>query len=125
MPSQTETLHDGGFVLSLANRNRSLENVLIESGQDLEAGTVLGKNADNRYVAHDATNTDGSDVAVGILYANVNTSSTGTNAHTEATMVARDAEVNENEITWADGRGPTNADANAKTALEALGIRFR
>lgn len=125
MPSNTETLHDGGFILSMANRNRSLEEVTIEQGQDLEAGTVLGVNADGVYRAHDATNTDGSEVAVGILYANVDTTTAGTNKDTIATMVARDAEVNKNEITWADGRGESNDDDTAKAALEALGIRFR
>lgn len=39
----TETTHAGGFILSLANRNRSLENMKLNTPQNLAAGTVLGQ----------------------------------------------------------------------------------
>lgn len=38
-----ETTHAGGFILSLANRNRSLENMKLNTPQSLAAGTVLGQ----------------------------------------------------------------------------------
>lgn len=42
MSTLTETTHAGGFILSLANRNRSLENATLASGNNLTAGAVLG-----------------------------------------------------------------------------------
>lgn len=38
-----EKVHPFGFVISKANLNRSLDNAVLLSGQDLDAGTVLGK----------------------------------------------------------------------------------
>ena len=43
MPTIEETTHAGGFILSEANGNRSRENGIINAGQDLAAGTVLGR----------------------------------------------------------------------------------
>lgn len=43
MPTLIETTHAGEFILSEANGNRSREEVTILTGQDLVAGTVLGK----------------------------------------------------------------------------------
>jgi len=43
MPTLNETTHAGGFILSEANGNRSRENGVLNSGQDLAAGTVLGQ----------------------------------------------------------------------------------
>lgn len=39
----TETTHAGGFILSEANGNRSRDNGILITGQDLAAGAVLGK----------------------------------------------------------------------------------
>ncbi len=39
----TETTHAGGFILSEANGNRSRANGTLNLGQDLAAGTVLGR----------------------------------------------------------------------------------
>lgn len=125
MPSNAENPHDGGFVLSLANRHRSLENYTIESGQVLVAGTVVALNVDSRVNALDPTGTDGSEVAIGILYNTIDTSSTGLNKHSTAAVVVRDAEVNAEEITWPDGVGSSNENSGAKTVLQNAGIRFR
>lgn len=43
MTTFTEKTHTGGFVLSLANGNLSMENGVLNSGQNLAAGTVLGR----------------------------------------------------------------------------------
>lgn len=43
MPTLTETLHAASFIASEANGTLSREKVTILSGQDLLAGTVLGK----------------------------------------------------------------------------------
>lgn len=39
----TETTHAGGFILSEANGNRSRENGVLNAGQHLTAGAVLGR----------------------------------------------------------------------------------
>jgi hypothetical protein len=54
--SLTETTHAGGFILSEANGNRSRENGTLNSGEDLQAGTVLGRLLTGT-VAEDAGNT--------------------------------------------------------------------
>jgi hypothetical protein len=93
----TESPPAGSFILSLANRNRSLENVTILSGQNLQAGAVLGKVASSgKYVAFDNDATDGSQTAAGILLAPCDASE----GDKQAAIVAREAEVNEHELVW-------------------------
>lgn len=43
MATLTETTHAGGFILSEANGNRSRENGILNAGNNLEAGAVLGR----------------------------------------------------------------------------------
>lgn len=43
MTTLTEPYHAGEFVVSLANNTRSLETVTLKMGEDLGAGTVLGR----------------------------------------------------------------------------------
>ena len=43
MASNTEGKHRAEFVQSLAQGNRSIENVTIKSGQNIQAGEVLGR----------------------------------------------------------------------------------
>jgi hypothetical protein len=70
-----------------------------------------------KYVAYNQDGVNGSEIAAGILYDNVN----ATAADVESVIVARDAEVNGAELTW-----PADIDAGEKTAavaqLAALGI---
>lgn len=42
MTTITERLHAGGFIISKAMGNRSLDNATLLSGQNLKAGTVVG-----------------------------------------------------------------------------------
>ena len=57
MATETEVLpHDGGFIVSEANGNRSREEVILTTG-DLVAGTVLGRITAANTVAADAGNT--------------------------------------------------------------------
>ena len=41
--AKTETSHAGGFAISLAPGHRSVENAVLNAGQNLAAGTVLGR----------------------------------------------------------------------------------
>jgi hypothetical protein len=43
MTEKVETLHAAGFLISEANGNRSRDNGILVTGQNLGAGTVLGK----------------------------------------------------------------------------------
>lgn len=45
MTELVEKLHAGGFIISLPNGNRAVDNGVLVAGQNLAAGTVLGKTA--------------------------------------------------------------------------------
>lgn len=116
----TETTHAGDFILSEANGNRSRDNVTIVSGQDLAAGTVLGKiTASGKYTAYNNAAANGSEVAAGVLYAAVDASA----ADKAGVAIVRDAEVNSDQLGWSGG------DSTAITAgtadLKAVGIIVR
>lgn len=116
-----ESPHAGGFILSLANGFRSIDNVTIAANQKLEAGTVLGKvTATGHYVAYDNDNTNGSQAAAGILLHPIDT----TGGTKQAAIVARDAEVNEHELVWDEDNGTSDILAGIAD-LKALGIIVR
>lgn len=95
MSSITESGHAGGFLLSEAAGQRSREKVTIASGQNLGAGTVLGKiSGDGTYAIYDNDASDGTQTAVAILFADCDAS----DGEQEATVIARDAEVNGEEL---------------------------
>lgn len=117
----TEQPHAGGFILSLANGHRSLSNVTILSGEVLKAGTVLGKiTSSGKYVAYDNGGTDGRQTAAAIVIHAVDAS----DSDVDAAVVARDAEVNVNELEW-DEENNTAAIAAGVTDLLAVGIIAR
>lgn len=118
MTSITETGHAGGFILSEANGNRSREEATIVSGQNLGAGAVLGKiSASGKYTAYDDGAGTGEQTAVAVLYADCDASG----GDTQATIVARDAEVNGEEIVFASGVD----EAGAVVDLAGVGIIVR
>lgn len=107
----TEGNRKAEFLVSEANdyRARDEATVTVATGGDV-AGTVLGKiTATGKFVRHDAGAGDGSEVAVAVLFANHTTA-----GDTTATIIARDAEVNGEKLTYAVG-----ADAAAITATNA------
>ncbi len=117
----TESTRPGEFIIAEANGSISREAVTIVSGQNLVAGTVVGKiTASGKYTAYDDDNADGSQTAAGILYAAVDASG-GDKA---GVIIARHAEVIDAQLVWA----ATN-DAGDKTAgkadLAALDIILR
>ncbi len=120
MTTQTEGKHAGGFLLSEAGGKRSREKITVASGQDLVAGQVVGKlTSGGKYVAVDQALSDGSQTAIGVLWDNVD----ATDGDVEATIIARDAEVNGNELTYS-GQSPTEV-ATCITELAAVGIIVR
>lgn len=121
MTTFTEAARAGEFIIAEGNGSISREEVTILSGQNLAAGTVVGKvTASGKYIAYDDDNADGSQAAVGILYAAVDASA----ADKKGVIIARHAEVADSLLVWAG----TN-DAGDKTAgkadLAALDIIIR
>ena len=118
MSSITESGHAGGFLLSEAAGQRSREKVTIASGQNLGAGTVLGKiSGDGTYAIYDNDASDGTQTAVAILFADCDAS----DGEQEATVIARDAEVNGEELIFASGVD----EDGAVTDMASAGIIVR
>lgn len=88
--------------------------VMIATNKNLAKGTVLGKvTASNHYAAYSAANSDGTEKAVGVLAEAVNTTSTGTNAATEAPMITGDAYLRTSKLTGWDAAAA--GDLGART----------
>lgn len=110
-----EGKHTAEFLLSEGNGSISREvGELAANVAAIPAGTVLGKvTATGRLVPYTNAASDGSQTAVGVLYANAAISA----APRDVTYIARSAEVTGVEL--------TGADAAALTDLAALGIVVR
>ncbi len=126
MPNvKTETRHNGEFLMSEAEGKRSRENGTLVAGQNLVAGTVLGRiTSGGKLAAANNDASDGTEVSVGILLNTTDASSTGTNADTAVAYIARDAEVNGNCLVFASSEDSGDITAN-KADLAALGIIIR
>lgn len=110
-----EGKHTGEFLLSEAHNFRSRENIVIAAAAAaLPTGTLLGKiTASGKHVAYADGASDGSQTAVGILYA----TAPDLAGDQKAVMIARDAEVIQGELTGLDTAG--------RADLLALGIIIR
>lgn len=110
------------FMISEANAYRSRDEVTVDaSAGALEPGTVLGKlTANGKFVRHnpDASPEDGSENEAGILFEGIG------EEEAERTIIARDAEVRGDDLTYADGADATQINASNE-ALAALGIVVR
>lgn len=123
MPTLNEGQHAGEFLVSEANKTRSRDVATLAEGQNLAAGTVLGRlTVGGAFVALNpgVEPADGSEIAAGILFDNVD----ATDAATEAVIIARDAEVNGGELVWPTGISGGD-QATATGQLAALGIIVR
>jgi len=117
----TETQHAAGFLVSEANGTLSREIGTLITGQDLEAGTVLGAiTASGKWTQFNQDGADGSETAAGVLLANTD----ATSADQPCVAIVRQAEVNAAELVW-----PADIEAGEKTAaiaqLAARGIIVR
>ena len=118
MATKTERRHTAGFISSEANGNRSRLVVTVDgaatTAAGLSSGTVMGKvTSGGKYKAYDASASDGTEDAAGVLIEELDT----TASDSTATLIVRDAEVNEDELTGSDAAG--------KIELENLGIIYR
>lgn len=116
------------YLVSEANGSRSREVITVAQGHKLPPGTVLAQvEATGKYVPLDPANgsgagetPDGSQIALAVLYAAVDT----TEAEKPGVVTARDAEVADHALTW-----PAAITQPQKTAalgqLAAVGIVVR
>lgn len=109
---QTEQLpHAEGFIRSEANGKRSRENVTLLSGEDLVAGTVLGVvTASGKYAQVDPEASNGLETAKAVLLRD----SDATDGDLEVAVLARDAEVQKDDLTYSTG-----ATAQQKSDFDA------
>ncbi len=121
MPSLTERRTGGNFVVSEAQGLRSRDEGVVAPGTALRSGQLTAKrDSDNTYITWNPTGTPpGAGQVRGLVYADSGATGTGTPA-VRGAWIARDAEVNADEIDW---NGATSAQVTAGTAaLLALGI---
>ncbi|CBA14756.1 head decoration protein [Xanthomonas albilineans] len=116
-----ENARSGDFLLSEGNGCYSRENEILASGENLQAGTVLGViTASGKYTILAPAATDGSQNAGGILLSTTN----ATAADTAVVVVERAAEVKAAALIW-----PAGITTDQKTAaiaqLSTLGIVLR
>jgi hypothetical protein len=116
-----EERHPGEFLLSEAEGKRSREVVTISDAIAVKAGQVLGKvTADGKYnFYNNADAPAGTGVALAIALYPLSATAT----YRKITVIARDAEVNQNCVEW-NGANGTDITAG-KTDLAAVGIIFR
>jgi hypothetical protein len=114
----TETGRDAEFIMSEANFHRSRDNGYVASGNNLAAGTVVQLDGGTRYIAYtgDEFTNGEEDEAIGILINATN----ATSGHVAAAIIARDAEVNLNLLTY-----PAAKEAVMIASLKRLGIICR
>lgn len=118
----TEGMHDGEFIVSEANGNRSRGIGTVLSGQVLAAGSLLGKvTASGKYKLHTHGASDGSENVAGIIFNNVDATDGDL---TGRTIVFRDAEVTGAGLTYSTGSDEAAITA-ANEELAALGIIVR
>ena len=115
MTELTEGTHAGEFIYSEANGARSREHVTVVSGQDLAAGDVVGiVTASGKYAIYNNGAADGTETAAGILFEAVDASA----ADAAGVIVARDAEVNLDELGWnSQAQGAIDAGVVDLTAI--------
>lgn len=119
--SLTETGHAGGFIMSEANGHRSRENVTLVSGQVVKAGEVLGIiTSGGKYATYDNQASDGTQAAKAVSINDADAS----DGDIEIAVIARDAEVNGNELVFSGNSSPTDNTAGEADLL-AVGIIVR
>ncbi|MFH1493747.1 MAG: head decoration protein [Pseudomonadota bacterium] len=103
MATFTEARHTGEHMISEAPGTLSRDEVTIASGAGvLPVGQVLGKiTVSGKYAAYNNANTDGTEVAAGILYA----AADATSADMPAIAHVRNCEVAEIHLTGIDANG--------------------
>lgn len=118
MTVYTEKAHALSCLISEANGNRSRENVVVASGNVIDANQVVGKiTATGKYAAYDNGASDGTQTAAGIATHYVD----ATAGDTPLAIMARDCEVIRDELHFLTGAD----EAAGYVDLAAAGIVVR
>lgn len=118
--AKTEGVHSAEFLLS-DEETQSRDKVTLITGQNLAAGTVLGKiTASGKYTLHDNAAADGSQNAAAILY----DATDATSADMPCVVISRLAEVADAKLIFKSGISAPNRAA-AITALATNHITAR
>ena len=124
MPSLTERRIGGNFVVSEASGLRSRDEGVIAPGTALRSAQLIARrDSDQTFITWNPTGTPpGGGQVRGLVWTDTGATGTGTPV-TRGAFIARDAEVNADEI---DYNGATAAQVTAgNAALAALGIILR
>lgn len=120
MATKTEGRHAGEFIASEANGTESRDIGILITGQNLSAGSVLGKiTASGKYTFVNPAAGTGEQTAVAVLFDNVD----ATAADVSCVLITRQAEVNDKELNYAALTTPQKA--TVRTQLAAVGILVR
>jgi hypothetical protein len=126
MATKNEGRHTGEFLISenLGHISRDEATVTVAAETTLKAGMVLGRlSASGKYVPYDDAETDGSEVAYGILYEEA-VNEAETPADVQKAVINQDAEVRASSLEWAAGVNDA-AKLAAYADLLARGIKVR
>ena len=122
MSAITESQNLGDLLKYEAPNLYSRDRVTVAAGQTLLLGAVVGiEAATTKVVQLDPAATDGSEIAVGVLAADVDAAASD---RTDGILISRHAIVADHALIWSVGITPIQKAA-AKLQLKALGILVR
>jgi hypothetical protein len=122
MSAITESQNLGDLLKYEAPNLYSRDRVTVAAGQTLLLGAVVGiEAATTKVVQLDPAATDGSEIAVGVLAADVDAAASD---RTDGILISRHAIVADHALIWPVGITPIQKAA-AKLQLKALGILVR
>lgn len=117
----TEKRRAGFFIASEATGHRSREQEILITGENLEAGSIVGKiTASSKLIEYDPGAGDGSEDVYGVLIPTIN----ATAEDKDVVALVRDCEVDEDDLTWFSGASAPQI-ATGIAELKALGIIAR
>ncbi|GFR11906.1 uncharacterized protein TNCT_218201 [Trichonephila clavata] len=119
MTSITETNNLGDLLKYEVSNLYSRDQITVAKGQNLKLGTVVGRDQDDLIKIINATATDGTQTAIGVIASDVNAKE-----NTKAVIVTRIAMLADHAVVW-----PANITEEQKAAavkqLEGRGIIIR
>lgn len=122
MSAITEAQNLGDLLKYEAPNLYSRDSLTVAAGQTLVLGTVVGiETATTKVVQLDPAANDGSEIAAGVLTADVDAAAAD---RTDGIVVSRHAIVADHALIWPVGITPVQKAA-AKLQLKALGILVR
>lgn len=124
MTTLTEGRRPGDFILSEQRGTLSRDTVTVDvpAGETLSPGTVLGiVAATGHYAPYDDSNSDGSETAAGVLYAELDNSSADETTEMTGVVINFGAEVRKAGLAWKTGVDEDSGIAD----LAAIAIKAR